>query len=213
MASHDEHRGPVDPPGQPPRTGRFWFDLLAAVMAIFISMISLIVSFRGERTQRELLAANSWPFLQLSKDQRLGETKLDVENAGVGPAKIYSFELFYHGHSVANVPALLQQCCGVSVPAQSRADLLQSSLGFGSVDGNVLRPGEHIAAFLMRQDKVDTGLISRFNAALPDLTFRACYCSILGECWTADLVTLAQKPVSSCPAEIHSFTLDDHPGG
>ena len=50
--------------GHPKHTGWFPFDFAAASAAIFISVVSLFVAISGERTQRELLAANSWPFLQ-----------------------------------------------------------------------------------------------------------------------------------------------------
>ncbi len=101
------------PSDQLPRTGRFWFDLLAATAAIVISVVSLVVAVRGEQTQRGLLAANSWPFIQLSQDQDLAATEFDVENAGVGPAKIMTFEMFYKGKPVDSPADLLSQCCGL----------------------------------------------------------------------------------------------------
>ncbi len=209
MALRNQRIGPPEIFGQPPRTERGWFDLLAATTAILLSVISLVVSFRGERTQKGLLAANSWPFLQLSKDQSDDFAKLEVENEGVGPAKIYSFEVFYQGRSVPSVTALLQQCCSPGQSTSGGGGTSFGAIGFGSVSDNVLRPGEHITALRIRKTKPDEAMLSRFSAALPDITFRACYCSVLSECWTGNMETLAQIAVRSCPAVLHSFTYGD----
>ncbi len=192
---------------EPPRTGRFWFDLLAATAAIFISVVSLAVAFRGEQTQRGLLAANSWPFVQLSQDQDTGDTKLDVENAGVGPAKIMTFEMFYQGKPVDNPVDLLSQCCGLAKAASGAKPPPVAGLAYGQIYGNVLRPGEHVVAFGLKKVGPSAEILTKLNAALPDMSYRSCYCSVLQECWTSDLRSLAQHPVSSCPAAEHPFAM------
>ena len=199
------HRmGPPEAYGQPPRTGRFWFDMLAAMAAIVISVVSLVVALRGEKTQHGLLSANAWPYLELSKDELSAEDKLDVENEGVGPAKIYSFEVFYQGQPVESERDLLKRCCGYT-PS------VDGPVGYGSVDGNVLRPGEHILSLYVKPKAPDEETFRRFTAAMKDLTFRGCYCSILDECWVSDLQSLQQTPVASCPVAKHQFVLGDAP--
>ena len=205
MAPHD-HSLPPEPFGQPPRTGRFWFDLLAATSAIFISVISLLVAFRGEETQRGLLAANSWPFVQLSEDQGTTEAQLDVENAGVGPAKIMTFEVFYRGAPVDSVRELLTQCCGLGNAAPGTPPVPVAGMGYGQVYDNVLRPGEHIRAVHLGKTSPEA-MLTKFKAAMADMTFLSCYCSILQECWTSDLRSLKQNVVSSCPAAAHPFAM------
>jgi hypothetical protein len=205
MGLQHERIGPPEAFGAPPRTGRFWFDFLAASAAIFISVISLVVAIRGERTQRDLLAANSWPFVQLSEDNGLANLKLDVENAGVGPAKIMTFEVFYKRQPVNGAVDLLQKCCGLAAAAPGA--LIRSIPGFsyGGVYNNVLRPGEHIISLELKKGAASDPLYSRFAVDMPNLSFRTCYCSVLGECWTSNLRDLTQNPVRSCPTAAHPF--------
>jgi hypothetical protein len=194
--------GPPEAYGQPPRTGRHVFDLLAAIFAIGISVVSLVVAFRGETTQRGLLAANSWPFVQLSEDQTLHEAKLDVENAGVGPAKIMTFEVSYNGKPVDSAIDLLRKCCGL--PPAGPHDAV-GGFEYGAVFNNVLRPGEHIIAIQLRKDSSSPTVYSQFAHEMAHMSFAICYCSVLGECWTSNLRDLTQIPLRSCPAAQHQF--------
>jgi hypothetical protein len=191
--------------GEPPRTGRFWFDLLAATAAIFIYVVSLVVAIRGERTQRGLLAANSWPFVQLSEDQVFETAALNVENAGVGPAKIISFEVFYKGQPVDSALDLLRRCCGLAPAVQGKPPPSIEGYGYGEVFNNVLRPGERITALTLKKSAQTQDFFNRFSQSMPMLSFRICYCSVLGECWTSDLRDLNQAPVSACPVPRHQF--------
>jgi hypothetical protein len=206
MAPQHERIGPPEAFNQPPRTGRFWFDLLAAVSAIFISVVSLVVAIRGEHTQRGLLAANSWPFVQLSEDQGRAYDQLDVENAGVGPAKIFSFEVFYKGQPVDTTFDLLQRCCGLAAPAPNTPHPPVHGFSYGQVYGNVLRPGEHIIAMKLENAGPSADMAKSFGAAMDSLTFKSCYCSVLQECWISDLRSLVQTPVAQCPVAAHPFS-------
>ena len=199
MALEHDRFGPPEAYGQPARTGRHVFDLLAATFAIVISVVSLVVAFRGERTQRGLLAANSWPFVQLSEDQSLQDAKLDVENAGVGPAKILTFEVSYNGQPVDSALDLLRKCCGLP-PAAPRA-----LFEYGAVYNNVLRPGEHITALRLTKQEPSLPVYDRFTHEMAHMSFSICYCSVLGECWTSNLRDLVQIPTRSCPAAQHQF--------
>ena len=203
--TEDPESSPPATLGQPPRTGRFWFDFIAAMAAMMISVISLVVAIRGERTQRGLLAANSWPFIQLSEDQGGTEDRLDVENAGVGPAKILTFELYYKGKRVNDPSDLLQRCCGLPRPAPGASRPSIAGLAAGQVYDNVLRPGEHILALRIRRTPATEMLFDQFTAAMSSLRFKACYCSVLGECWESDLRSLAQSRVQACRGAEHSF--------
>ncbi|HTZ70907.1 MAG TPA: hypothetical protein VMB71_09685 [Acetobacteraceae bacterium] len=206
MALSHDRLGPAEAFGQPPRTGRFLFDLLAATAAIFISVVSLVVAIRGERTQRGLLAANSWPFLQLSEDQVSDEAKLDVENAGVGPAKIMTFEVFFDGKPVDGAVDLLRRCCGLPPTVPGKALPPIEGFGFGKVFNNVLRPGEHIITFQLKKMASSSNLFDRFTHDMSHLSFTACYCSVLGECWTSNMRDLTQTAIAACPVTQHQFT-------
>src|SRR5438270_12440969 len=100
----------------PRRTGRFGFDAIVSISAIFISAVSLFVAIEHGKTERDLVAANVWPFpraiLSNGYDEK-GSIAVGVSNGGVGPAKIRSFELFYRGRPVSSGPDLLRKCCGL----------------------------------------------------------------------------------------------------
>ena len=205
MAAEHDRFGPPEAYGQPPRTGRHVFDLLAAIFAIVISVVSLVVAFRGERTQRGLLAANSWPFVQLSEDQTSQYAKLDVENAGVGPAKIMTFEVSYNGKPVDSAIDLLRKCCGFPAVAP------HAGFEYGAVFNNVLRPGEHIIALSVTKDEPSLPVYNQFGHEMAHMSFSICYCSVLEECWTSNLRDLTQIPKESCPVAQHPFVNSSGP--
>ena len=86
------------------KTGRPKLDLIIALSAIFISAVSLVVAIEHGRTERDLVAANSWPFLRSLMDNGYDDGRdiaVGVTNAGVGPAKLESLELSYAGVPVS----------------------------------------------------------------------------------------------------------------
>jgi hypothetical protein len=102
----------------PRRTGFRHFDVITSTAAIFISAVSLYVAIEHGKTERQLVAANVWPFLQqiLSNDYDVGKDKavaIGFSNAGVGPAKIRSYEVFYRGKPIRSALDLLRKCCGL----------------------------------------------------------------------------------------------------
>src|ERR1700761_2477293 len=94
--------GADDVSAQPRHTGNGRLDLVLAVSAIFISAVSLAVAIEHGRTERDLVAASSWPFLREILSNESGTSPdsavaFGVSNGGVGPAKVESFEVFYKG--------------------------------------------------------------------------------------------------------------------
>src|SRR5690349_864171 len=104
-----------------------WLEGAAAGVALLVSLISLWVGVRTEQANREMVDANyrmvaaaSWPFLQLDSgngnENGQPTISLELQNAGVGPAKIRTFELFWKGHAYRNAKELLQACCASHQP-------------------------------------------------------------------------------------------------
>jgi len=62
-----------------------------------------------------LVAANSWPFLMHGTENQdpRGNPRisLGVENAGVGPARIQTFEVWWRDQPIAAADDLLTHCC------------------------------------------------------------------------------------------------------
>jgi hypothetical protein len=202
MPPEHDRFGPPEAYGQPPRTGRFWFDFAAATAAIVISMVSVVIAVRGERTQRGLLSANAWPFAEVSLDIGGDQQSVTVLNEGVGPARLMSFTAFFNGKPVENGLDLIHQCCGLPPPPVAQApsrDPAARGISFGEISNNVIRPGESLTWLKMRRETGNETSFDRLGAILPQPTFRACYCSILDDCWVSTLRTLHPAQVTVCP--------------
>lgn len=183
----------------PKRSGHRLFDLLMALSAIFISAVSLFVAIEHGHTQQRLVAANSWPFLQIGGNVSEKGAAFIVTNAGTGPAKIEYVQVFYKGKPLASPQELLNR---LGIPKGTyRASI-------NSVDETVLRSGEDAVLLGLGIEK-ETDAWHRFVQGLPDVTYKTCYCSIFDECWLSDGASMHPAAVKSCPANDHPFSSRD----
>ena len=208
MVDREHHITPEEINGAPRRTGRNWFDLAAASGAIFISVVSLVIGIRGEAIQRELLAANSWPFLELEEERSSASAdSIAIRNEGVGSAKVISFEVFYAGKPLGDAADLLRACCGSPTDAHVAQARISRGIALGDVAGNVIRPDQSRVMISLRKPTVYAELFDAFDQNLGSFKFRICYCSILDRCWLSDLRTLTPKEVLRCPIPARAFTM------
>jgi len=190
------------------KTGRPRLDLIIALSAIFISGVSLVVAIEHGRTERDLVAANSWPFLRAVLDSGHNDGRdiaVGVSNGGVGPAKLKSLELFYDGAPLSSGRDLLRRCCGLGATAQAIRQQLPKAFSWSLVDDSVLRPGEEVAVVEVHRLPEAPEIPDRLAASMLKIRFRACYCSVFDECWTSDLRSTQTRRVRECPAPEHPF--------
>ncbi len=187
------------------KTGHKWVDMIVALSALFISVVSLIVAILHGRTMEKmaeanarLVAANSWPFLSYgagtTSDNAVTKIHMHVVNTGVGPAKIESAELVWKGIAYRRDEDFLKACCGFDPAAKIDFD---SDL----LPNEVLRAGERIEFVGFKQSANPSVFAALQQAMLShDLQLHVCYCSIFDECWKGDLTTLSLKPepVAAC---------------
>ena len=80
---------------------RLWTDTLLGAAALFVSAVSLWIGIRTEQANEHLVAASSWPYLYVESSNANPDgakiIHMDVVNAGVGPAKAETFEVFWNG--------------------------------------------------------------------------------------------------------------------
>jgi hypothetical protein len=196
----------------PHKTGRPKLDLVIAFSAIFISAVSLVVAIEHGRTERDLVAASTWPFLRAMMDNGYAggrEIAIGVSNGGVGPAKLKSLEIFFDGVPVFSTRDLLRRCCGLARDPATVSRQLPKSFGWALADQSVLRPGEETAVIQVHRTPEDPDIPDRLAASLLRISFRACYCSVFDECWVGDLRSTDAKRVRRCEAPQHPF----NPGG
>jgi hypothetical protein len=106
-----------------------WLSIAAGVGAICAVAISLYQAALAREQQR----ASAWPYLYQSNSYVLGQPYTrQVENQGVGPARVRSFEVLVDGRPVRSWSAAVRALTGKPDPG-----LVYSSFG----RGNVLPPG------------------------------------------------------------------------
>jgi hypothetical protein len=201
---------------EPRKTGHRLVDFSIAVSAILISLISLAVAIHHGRVQERLVAANSWPFLvwntSIDQDARGQRFSIYIANSGVGPAILKGLVVRYRGKPVRGWVELLQECCGLERAATPDPPALGFFTG-GQAKG-VISAGETRTLISLLRLPQNPQLWERLMAARLQLTFDACYCSIVGECWKSDLRTLEQEHAAQCksgPEDYREFGagLDD----
>jgi hypothetical protein len=187
---------------EPHRTGHRLLDFAVAGSAILISLISLGVAIHLGQVQSRLVAANSWPFLQFQSTSGLEngtqQVSVSISNDGAGAAILKSLVVRYQGKVIRGYVELLQACCGLR-QGVTKADV-GGDIGLGEESSliGVLRAREKVTMLMLLRTPATVDLWQRFSAARGAITFQACYCSIVGDCWTSDLRTLDPKPVKSC---------------
>src|SRR5256886_10458074 len=101
----------------PHRTGHSWLDISLAVSAFFVSLSSLWLTLHNARTMERLVAANSYPNVDISVGNQFDfqdgrgvrhALYLSLLNTGIGPARLRSIELSFAGRPAATVRALLR---------------------------------------------------------------------------------------------------------
>lgn len=185
---------------KPPRIGHRWLDLSIAAVAIVISLISLAVGFYNAQSQQRMVAATSWPFLVYNTMQVGNRLVLRFENEGVGPARLKTLRVWSHGREAHGLTDLLHSCCGL--PAGGWSELGQlGGIIWESRPVGLYRPGENLNLLVLARTPANAAIWERLSRARVELAFQACYCSVLGDCWTSDLDPLTDpKPVSYCKA-------------
>jgi hypothetical protein len=160
-----------------------WLSLSAGVGAICAVAISLYQAALAREQQR----ASAWPYLAQSNSHVTNQPYTrQVENEGVGPARVRSFEVLVDGQPVPTWGAAVRVLTGTP-----DSGAVYSSLGRGSV----LPPGS--SRTLLRLPPGDQARVF-WKAAQTRLETVICYCSIYEECWRADTRVEEPVPVRAC---------------
>ena len=97
------------------RISRHWVNFFVPATATIVSLASLWVSVEAEEANRQMVAAASLPLMKANNsnanEMREPVITLALTNAGVCPAKIETFELFWNKKPYASVRSLLTACC------------------------------------------------------------------------------------------------------
>ncbi|HEY2446905.1 MAG TPA: hypothetical protein VGI20_14310 [Rhizomicrobium sp.] len=206
----------------PRKIGRFFHrrvaDIVIAVAALFVSAISLWIGVRTENANEELVAGSTWPFLQVQVSNATPDSKQDLQfmvvNAGVGPAKIESFEVYWKRKPYRSARKLLLDCCGFKdILATSPEANYHTRLTTGTVQGTVLRAGDTKTFIHYPLGSDNLAVWGALDHARVQMSYRICYCSVLNECWRNPLAgeqynpaQLRPEAVKSCPVPPVAYT-------
>lgn len=171
-----------------------WLEYVIGAAAVLISAISLQVALNANQTEERLLAASTWPHVQYGTGNRLPDDvssiTFNLHNAGVGPARIKSVQVLHDGKPMPDAATLLRACCGATgerVPTVT------------SHPERVLVPGEEMTFLRYDEKTADPAVWAALNRERFAVQLRACYCSVLDDCWMLDSTLDDPQPVASCP--------------
>jgi hypothetical protein len=173
-------------------TGHRWLDIVLAVSAFVISLISLFLAIQHGRVMERMVEASTWPYVMVgistANSDGTPHVSLWITNKGVGPARIDSLEVFYGGVAQTDPQSLLKAILKPSDPKR-HLPLLQSS-----VVNSVLSAKETISFVDLVAKDFDPSEYSRVASEVEKLKFRACYCSVFDECTVIDDTRGALRP-------------------
>jgi len=186
-----------------------WLDMVVGLSAVFISVVSLVVSIEHGRTMetmvdqnQKLVVASTLPILTTYgrefDDSGKPMVQVTLNNSGVGPALIDRFEVRYKGVSYTDEPSLLRVCCAEALLKSKKSKHPQ--VFYSNISGLILSPRQDFYPITIKPDKDGLDLYNAFNHVRngDDLTFHACYCSVLNECWETNFDRKRSQPVKEC---------------
>jgi hypothetical protein len=187
-------------------TGLPWLDLILAGCAIFISIVSVIISIHHGHTMEKLVAANekqvrasTLPILRFTtgnfdSTDKVKMIHFDLANGGTGPALIEWLRIKWNGVPTTGPHDLLERCC------RSGSSATPSSIWMNIASGMNLPAAESQRVFYVRAQDSDPDFYKRLDT---DARFKAeaeaCYCSVLDECWITNFKSRATA-VNACEA-------------
>ncbi len=182
-------------------TGISWLDLIIAGSAIFISIVSLIISIHHGRTMEKLVAANekqveasTLPIIRFTTgnvSENVRAVHFDLRNGGTGPAIIEWFRVKWNGQATIGPADLLDRCC-------RKQTQRPGSIWQNVASGSTLPAGQSEAIFQIRASDADPDLYHLLEAeARYKIEAESCFCSVLDDCWITDFKNRPHK-VKTC---------------
>ena len=188
------------------KTGIEWLDYALAIAVLVLSAASLWTAHGTGETMQQLVAensrlvrANATPILQFTTSNVADNERalrFEVSNVGTGTARVIWFELAKDGVPMPNYIKLF----GYEPKAGDHDYVPQSTL-----PDTYVPAGENRAILTWKRPTVPASIAAwdRMDAGRNAITTTACFCSVLGECWTSHLRADLPMPVKACDARGH----------
>ena len=180
------------------QTGHRWLDITLACSAVFISLMSLLLALQHGKAMEKMVEVSSWPYVWMdtwnSLEDGTPSVRVVIVNKGVGPAKVRSIEVFYHGAAQPDPDHLVAGMLKVPYPLPFK--FMQSD-----VLDSVLSAREQIALFQVSADRIAPEQMRSLQHETVNLDFRVCYCSVFDECsiWDSRVAAMTTSTGKACP--------------
>jgi hypothetical protein len=189
---------------KPHGTGFHWLDISLALSAFFVSLVSLWLAIHNGRTMEKLVAANSYPNIDVEPGNRFdfGDGQglrpavyLSLANTGIGPARLRAVQLSWQGKPAADLRALVALCCSAdAAPSLPKMDYWHS----GDLRGYMLAAGQSVNMYAWPEAPGDPRW-ARLNDLREKVSLQVCYCSVFDECYVRDREQREPSRVKACP--------------
>lgn len=162
-------------------------ELLLGLSAVFLSASALIVSIVQTTIFKEQQYASVWPYLQTTASFRSGSYDYGIENKGVGPAIVKSFEYMYKGSSYGDTRSVFAAMFGENL----------RGVGFsGTSKDYVFKSDEDLSLLSVNlPDSVINSIIYRWES--DSVNLKVTYADVYGNCWLLDNGVTTR--LASCP--------------
>jgi len=145
---------------------------------------------------QKLVVANTLPLLDVDVENNMNLKNgaylhLSLKNSGVGPAIIDRFEIRYKGVSYDS-PFGPKGLLNAVFAGNAQPRFIEDA----SVSGAILPAREAIRVIEIPIASAKT--LQLLQAAEPDIKMKACYCSVLDECWVTNFDHKRPQPVKEC---------------
>jgi hypothetical protein len=152
----------------------------------------LWVAVRSSQLQERTLAASVWPHLEVGSSDLTGNgTRIilyTVENQGVGPALLKWFTMTYNGREYGDPRQLLEACCGFSGNSIT-----------STIHNRVIAAREAVDFIKVLPKSMTNAQYRRLDEGTTKVSVRACFCSVLNDCWMLEARRGDPVPVRECP--------------
>ncbi len=182
-------------------TGTRWLDLVLAISAMLVSVVSLFVAIHHGDTMEKMVQADTWPYVDFGRSTATPENQpaavLILSNNGVGPARIETFEVRFKGRPVTDKRAFIKAASG----DEGLAEYALHS----SVTDRVISAGSTIEFLKLTPPDTASPAFTQYRRSLAQVSATVCYCSALDACWVRDSEKPKPEPVKQCPAVDHPY--------
>lgn len=182
-------------------TGTRWLDLVLAISAMIVSVVSLFVAIHHGETMEKMVEADTWPYVDFGRSTATPDNKpaavLILTNNGVGPARIETFEVRFKGSPVTDKVAFIKEASG----DENLANYALTS----TVTDRVISAGSKIDLLAVTPPDTSSPAFTQYRQSLAQVSATVCYCSALDTCWVRDSEKPKPEAVKTCPASGHPY--------